>query len=591
MAEAKRRLAAILAADVAGYSRLMGDDEQATLNTLNAYRAVFREHIDKRDGRVVDTAGDSVLAVFDSVVEAVQCAVDVQADIEPLNADLPEARRMLFRVGVNLGDVIGQDDGTIYGDGVNIAARLEGLAEPGGLMISANAFEQIDGKVPGAFTDAGEYKVKNMARPVHAYRLGTNDGAWAVPPSLPSKPSIAVLAFDNMSGDAEQEYFADGIAEDLITALSGLRWLFVVARNSSFTYKGQAIDVKQVARELGVRYVVEGSVRRGGERVRISVQLIDAMTGNHVWAKRYDRSLNDIFALQDEITETITATIAPELEAVERDRAHRKPPGSLDAWEAYQRGMWHLYQFTEDDNLKARALLGDAARSNPDFAPLCAGFAYGHFLAYAMGYRDLDLETALVKARRAVNVDDRDAMAHFALGRVLTALGKVDEEIDEIEAAITLSPSFALAHYALGYCLTVEGLFTDAVNAIDNAIRLSPRDPALWAFEGVRSIAHAGNGDYANALIDARNGSRRSNSPSAGRARPQVNMVAVLELMGRHDEAQAALVALRIEDPGFSPEDSAQHFGFLHPDRHQWYLDALLEAGISSRGRRTNQDN
>ena len=320
MAKAKRRLAAILAADVAGYSRLMGDDERATMDTLNAYRAIFRQHIADHDGRVVDTAGDSVLAVFGSVVEAVESAVEVQAQIAVSNADLAEPRRMLFRIGINLGDVIEQDDGSLYGDGVNVAARLESLAEPGGICLSESAHMQAEGKVESAFEDIGEHEVKNIAKPVRAYRVAGGDAApAAAEPALgiPDKPSIAVLPFTNMSGDAEQDYFSDGITEDLITELSRFRELFVIARNTTFTYKGKAVNVEQVGRDLGVRYVLEGSIRKAGNRVRITAQLIDAKTGGHVWAERYDRVLEDIFELQDEITRQMVGTLGVKLEQVE----------------------------------------------------------------------------------------------------------------------------------------------------------------------------------------------------------------------------------------------------------------------------------
>ena len=309
---------------------------------------MFHEHVAGHGGRIVDTAGDSVLAVFPSAIGAVEAAIAIQQDLASSNEPLPEDRRMRFRIGVNLGDVIEKDDGSIYGSGVNVAARLEGLAEPGGVTISEDIFRQVEGKIDLGFEDIGEHEVKNIARPVRAYRVGLDIGK-AQPRSetattAPERPSIAVLAFENLSGDPEQEYFADGIAEDLITELSRLRWLMVTARNSTFTYKGRAVDVRQVGRDLGVRYVVEGSVRKGGNRVRITAQLIDAATGNHIWAERYDRDLSDIFALQDEITETLVATLQAEVGEVERERAHRKPPDNLDAWEFYQRGMWHLWQ-------------------------------------------------------------------------------------------------------------------------------------------------------------------------------------------------------------------------------------------------------
>jgi adenylate cyclase len=322
----ERRLAAILAADVAGYSRLMGEDEEGTLAQLRAYR---RELIDPRvaehHGRIVKTTGDGLLIEFPSVVEAVSCAITVQRTIAERNARMPVEQKIVFRMGVNLGDII-VEDGDIHGDGVNIAARLEGIAEPGGICISEDAFRQVRGKIEAEFTDLGDQNLKNIARPVRVYRIGQR-AAEAHAPSLPlpDKPSIAVLPFQNISGDPEQEYFADGMVEEIITAISRVRWFFVIARNSTFTYKGRAVDVKQVGRELGVRYVLEGSVRKAGNRVRITAQLIEAATSNHIWAERYDRELADIFAVQDEITERIVAAIEPELYAAENFRSQRKP--------------------------------------------------------------------------------------------------------------------------------------------------------------------------------------------------------------------------------------------------------------------------
>ena len=355
----RRKLAAILSADVVGYSRLMQDDDTATVETLTKYRAIFSDFVNRHEGRIVDSPGDNILAEFDSPVEAVQCAVEIQNELSRRNLQLADHRQMHFRIGINLGDILSRDDGTIYGDGVNVAARLESLAEPGGITVSGTVFDHAENKLPVAFDFTGEQQVKNIAKPVRAYRV-IAETALAAPPStdkpltLPGKPSIAVLPFDNLSGDPEQEYFADGIAEDLITTLSHIRWMFVTARNSTFAYKGQSPDVRQVGKELAVRYVLEGSVRKGGNRVRISAQLVDASTGNHVWAQRYDRELDDLFALQDEITETLVAALQREVGEFERERAHRKPPENLDAWESYQRGLWHLWRFGAEDMVEAR---------------------------------------------------------------------------------------------------------------------------------------------------------------------------------------------------------------------------------------------
>ena len=366
-----RRLAAIFAADVAGYSRLMGDDEEGTHERLRAHlREVVDPKIREHRGRIVKNTGDGLLAEFASVVDAMRCAVEVQAGMADRNAAIPANTRIDFRVGVHQGDVVIEDN-DIFGDAVNVAARLEGLAEPGGICVSARVRGDAAGKLDLAFEDLGEQALKNIARPVRAYRVAMERPAEAakepVPLPLPDKPSIAVLPFANMSDDPEQEYFADGMVEEIITALSKLRWFFVIARNSSFAYKGRAVDIKQVGRELGVRYVLEGSVRRGGNRLRITAQLVDAATGNHVWAERYDRDLADIFAVQDETTERVVAAIEPELYAAEHIRSQRKPQRSLDAWECIIRALAHVGQSTRAGREEAEALCRRAIAIAPDY--------------------------------------------------------------------------------------------------------------------------------------------------------------------------------------------------------------------------------
>ena len=358
MQRQQRRLAAILAADVAGYSRLMAADESGTLARLKQLRAeVIEPKIAQFHGHIVGSAGDSLLVEFASAVNAVQCAVEVQEGLADQNANLPEDRRMAFRMGVNLGDVIAEDD-TIHGDGVNIAARLEKLAEPGSVCIGRNVYDQVKGKLDYGYADLGEQRVHNIPEPVHAYRVKPSKPTADTSPGLstkdalplPDKPSIAVLPFENMSGDREQEYFADGMVEEIITALSRMRWLFVIARNSSFTYKGRAVDVKQVGRELGVRYVLEGSVRKAGNRVRITGQLIDTATGAHLWADRFDGALEDIFDLQDQVTASVVGAIAPKLEQAEIERAKRKPTENLDAYDYYLRGLAGFINGPEEGN-------------------------------------------------------------------------------------------------------------------------------------------------------------------------------------------------------------------------------------------------
>src|SRR6266581_3489192 len=375
----QRRLTAILAADVAGYSRLMGLDEAGTARMLHEHRAAVDPVVARYGGRIVKTTGDGVLLEFPSIVAAVECAFTVQNLMRERNRDVPEERRMLFRIGINLGDVLIDGD-DILGDGVNIAARLEGVAEPGGICVSDDVYRHVSGKLDVSFEDIGNQQLKNIARPVHAYRIRLVDvptsGTSASLLLLPDKPSIAVLPFTNMSGDPEQDYFADGIVEDIITALSRFKALFVIARNSSFTYKGKSVDMKQVGRELGVRYVLEGSVRKAAGRVRITGQLIDAATGAHLWAERFDGGLGDIFYLQDQVTESVVGAIAPAVEKAEIERAKRKPTDSLDAYALYLRGLPMLYQFasrqTPDEALR---LFNSAIEFDPDFASAYAGAA------------------------------------------------------------------------------------------------------------------------------------------------------------------------------------------------------------------------
>ncbi len=535
----EQKLAAIMAADVAGYSALMGDDERATVATLDAYRGVFRIHVAAEHGRVVDTAGDSVLAVFPSTIGAVRAALAIQDDLAPRNEELPESRRMRFRIGVNLGDVIEKADSTVYGDGVNIAARLESLAEPGGLTISGTTFDQVDGKLDIVFDSLGENAVKNIAKPVRAYRAEL--GAVVTRPAATGeaeRPSIAVLAFENLSGDPEQEYFADGIAEDLITAFSGMRWLSVTARNSTFSYKGKSPDIRDVGRELGVRYVLEGSVRKGGNRVRISAQLIDASDGNHIWAQRYDRELEDIFDVQDEITLTIAGAIEPELAQIERERARRKPAENLDAWDFCQRGLWHLWQLNKDDNAEAQKLFRRAIEIEPRFAAAHANLSCSHYFDSVFVYDDSprqNIHLAATAAKKSLAIDDRDAMAHCTLGRTLSVQGDYPAAIAELRAALDLNPSFALAHYALGLALLASGQGAQqALRELAAARQLSPHDPYMWLFEMQTANAHISLGQFEEAEHFARSAMRR---PGAGYW-AYAALASALGNLGRIEEAR-----------------------------------------------------
>ncbi len=375
----QRRLAAILSADVVGYSRLLGTDEAGTLARLKALRRdVIDPNIAGHSGRIVKLMGDGVLVEFGSAVDAVACAIEIQKHVPKHEAAGAGADSIRFRVGINVGDIIIDGD-DILGDGVNIAARIEGVAAPGGISLSEDAWRQVQSKVAAKFFDDGEHSLKNIAGPVRVYRVELGGEGTAQPaapaPVPPDKPSIAVLPFANMSGDPEQEFFANGIAEDIITALSRYSSLFVIARNSSFSFKGRAVDVKQVGRELGVRYVLEGSLRKSGNRIRVTAQLVEAETGNHVWAERYDRDLADFFTVQDEITQATTIAIAPAIADAEQQRAMRKPPASLDAWGTYQRGMWHLSKASAEDNALAEKFFQRATELDPMFVGGYIGLA------------------------------------------------------------------------------------------------------------------------------------------------------------------------------------------------------------------------
>ena len=496
----QRRLAAILAADVAGYSRLMGVDEEGTLSALKELRRELADpKIKEHRGRIVKTTGDGLLVEFASVVDAVRCAVEVQYEMAERNAGVPEEQRIQFRIGINLGDII-KDGRDIHGDGVNIAARLEALAEPGGICVNRVVRDQVRDKLDFAFEDAGEQRVKNIARPLRVYRIrpgrsaGDTMGAVQPPLALPDKPSVAVLPFTNMSGDSEQEFVSDGIAEDVITALSRYPSLFVIARNSSFTYKGRAVDVKQVGRELGVRYVLEGSVRKAGNRIRVTAQLVEAGTGNHVWADRYDRDLADIFAVQDEITEAVTIAIAPAIADAELQRAVRKPPDSLDAWAAYQRGLWHLSEANPDDNTIAQKFFRQAIDLDPTFAGGYSGLALAQLQAAAV-YQKLGLleaqSSAEALARRAVALDGGDAEARSCLGWALQARGELQGALSEIERALGMSPNLAVAHGQRGATLIFAGRPKEGLAAVQTSIRLDPRDP----FSAIR-LLHIACGLY-----------------------------------------------------------------------------------------------
>ena len=481
---ATRRLAAILAADVAGYSRLIGADEGGTLERLRALR---RELLDPKitecKGRLVKTTGDGLLVEFASVVDALRCAVDVQREMARRNTGVPPDNRIEFRIGINVGDIV-VEDGDIFGDGVNVAARLEALAEPGGICVSARVQEDATGRLDLDFEDIGQQQLKNIARPVRAYRVATSArGAITrhdADPPLPDKPSIAVLPFQNISGDPEQEYFADGMVEEIITALSRIRWLFVIARNSSFTYKGRAIDVKQVGRELGVRYVLEGSVRRAGGRVRITAQLIDAASGAHLWADRFDGSLEDVFELQDRVAVNVAGVIEPTLQAAEIRRAANRPTSDPTAYDLYLRAVPLWASHEKEPIIQALGLLGRAIERDLHYGSALGLAALCHQLLATSDWTN-DTEAHRLEgidlARRALGCapDDPDVLANAAV--VLGSLGEdIDVAIGSIERSLALNPSFARGWVWSARLRNFAGQPDLAIEHFKTSLRLSPRD-------------------------------------------------------------------------------------------------------------------
>jgi adenylate cyclase len=584
----ERRLAAILAADVVGYSRLMGVDEAGTLTALKAHRSEFIDpKFAEHKGRIVKLMGDGALVEFLSVVDAVECAVAMQRGMAERNAGVPEDTRIVFRIGINLGDVIIEGD-DIYGDGVNVAARLQELAKPDGVCISGTVFEHVSGKVDIAFDDVGECELKNIAVPVHVYAWteaalapvsGTARTEGALP--LPDKPSIAVLPFTNMSGDPEQEYFSDGITEDIITELSRFHSLFVIARNSSFAFKGQSLDVKKLSKGLGVRYVVEGSVRKAGNRVRITAQLVDAVADAHLWAERYDRDLDDIFAVQDEVTNAIVTAIEPTLGSAERDRAHRKPTESLDAWESYQRGLWNMYRFTAQENIEAQSFFRRAIELDPNFAPAHAGLAHALYVSFTLGF-GADPATVLGEARaaaeRAITLDGDDALSHAIAGRVYIMLGEHDAAISACETALALNPNLAMAHFGLGVALTCSGCYEEGIVELDEAIRLSPRDSMLWNFLHSKALANIAMERYEEGLEFTRASQRH---PNAG-VWAYMNEVVALAHLDRIEEARQALERVRAIKPDFDLNFAVSMFKQVRFVGYEFYLDGLKKVGLEN---------
>jgi adenylate cyclase len=584
-----RRLAAIMAGDIAGYSRLMGADEEGTLRQLKAHRKeLIDPKITEHRGRIVKTTGDGMLVEFVSVVDAVRYAVDIQRGMAERNADVAPDRRIEFRIGINVGDII-SDENDIYGDGVNVAARLEALAEPGGILVSRNVHDQVRDKLSFGFEDLGEQAIKNIARPIGVHRVSLAESAppamvksaaaAKIESSTADRPSIAVLPFANMSGDPEQEYFADGISEDILTGLSKLRWFFVIARNSSFAYKGKAVDVKRVARDLGVRYVLEGSVRKGGNRVRITAQLIDAATGNHLWADRYDGDLTDVFALQDEITTKVVAAIEPKLLEAEGIRSQNRSPEDLGAWDMVIHANSLFWRLTKTEGEAAIATLKQAVERYPDYAPAHSMLAFmmlmSGYVGWSAGEREPLVKQAAALATRAAELDDSDPWAHFALGYVAYTMRHTDEAAEEFQRALDLNPNFAAAHGYLGLALALAGRSDQAITHSEEAIRMSPHDPQNAICFTALAAAHYLTERYSEAV----NFGRKAVQQRSGWAPGHRIFCASLAQAGRIDEARAALARLKELHPEMSVAWIEKYVPYT-PSQMPKFLEGMRKAGL-----------
>jgi TolB-like protein/class 3 adenylate cyclase len=619
----KRKLTAILSADAVEYSRLMGEDEEATVSTLTAYREVLSTLIQQHNGKVLDSPGDNLLAEFVSVVDAVQCAVAVQKEIKARNDELPENRRMQFRIGINLGDVI-QEEGRIYGDGVNIAARLEGLAEAGGICISKTAFDHIESKLPYGYDYLGDQTVKNIAKPVGAYRvlmdprvtfagkpvvekpaalrrmpilvgvvavlvLAVGVGIWqfymrrpSIEPAsenkmafpLPDKPSIAVLPFTNMSGDPEQDYFSDGLTEEIITALSKVPKLFVIARNSVFTYKGKPVKVKQVAEELGVKYVLEGSIRKAGDKIRITAQLIDSLSGHHLWAERYDRNLKEIFAVQDELTKNIITAMQVKLTEGEQVRAAAKGTNNLEAYLKYLQAMVIMRQFNIESNALARQLAQEAIAIDPEYAmayrALSATYQMDVWLGTSKSPKQ-SIAKAMELLQKAIELDATYAEAHGHLGFTFSMIGKHDKAVAKAEQAVALNPNSAYVHMVMGHTLRFAGRNEEAIPEYKKAIRLNPIPPTNYLF-GL-GLAYCWTGQYEEAIKWCEKAVHKD--PDSFLTR--LMMTVVYSRSGREKDARTeAAEVLRI-----NPKFSVEKFGRAATGSNaEEFIAALHKAGL-----------
>jgi TolB-like protein/class 3 adenylate cyclase/Flp pilus assembly protein TadD len=578
-----RRLAAILAADVAGYSRLIGADEGGTLERLRALRhQLLDPKIAEHRGRLVKTTGDGLLVEFGSVVDALRCAVEVQHEMAGRNTGVPPDSRIDLRIGINMGDIV-VEDGDIFGDGVNVAARLEGLAEPGGICVAARVQEDATGKVDLVFDDMGEQALKNITRPVRAYRVVTLDGSASTRassgPPLPDKPSIAVLPFANMSGDPEQEYFVDGMVEDITTAIARLPWLFVTARNSSFTYKGKAVDVREVARELGVRYVLEGSVRKAANRVRITGQWIDTATGAHIWADRFDGALDDIFELQDQIASRVVGAIEPKLRQSEIERAKRKPTESLDAYDLYLRALAECSKPAREGLDAAIGYLRQALRLDPSYAPAAGLIGYVRREQMTSGVQLLprELAEALDLARHALAVGRDDPDALRMAGPTLAVLGgEIAAALSALDRATALNPNSAQAWRECGIVNCFANRPDAAIAAAQRAMRLSPLDPLGHNFKWVLGFGLMLAGRYEEAMewVDRSLHDRPEHHPAIR------GKVALCGYLGRAEEARQWIRRLLEANPAMTIAGFKALAKYHAPGTMAVWVEGFRKAGL-----------
>jgi len=620
----KRKLTAILSADVKDYSRLMGEDDEATVRTITAYREIITDVVQKYRGRVVDSPGDNILAEFASVIDAVSSAVEIQQKLKTKNAELPEERKMEFRIGVNLGDVIHEDE-RIYGDGVNVAARVENLADPGGICVSGTVFDQIESKLPLGYEYLGEQSVKNISKPVRIYKalmdpeaVGKVIGEQRVEPRqgqrvalaavtvlllivgglliwrsasppvqvasiekmafpLPDRPSIAVLPFDNLSDDPEQEYFSDGLTEEIIAALSSVPKLFVIARNSTFTYKGKPVKVQQVSEELGVRYVLEGSVRKGGDKIRITAQLIDAITGNHLWAEQYDRDIKDIFAVQDEITKNIITAMQVKLTKGEEVKAASKGTKNLEAYLKYLQANELVNKINPESNALAKQLAQEAIALDPDYA-------WAYYILGRSNMMDVWVKTskspkesigkAIELAKKAIALDDTNTEAHGLLGFLFSMTRQHDKAVAEAEKGVALNPNSAFAHFIMGKTLFFDGRSEESIPEYKKAIRLNPIPPNnhLWSL----GLSYAYTEQYDEAIKWCEKAVRQEPNDLLARMMTTV----VYSLSGQDENARAEVAEVIRIQPKFSLEKFEKKLTYKKEVDKERFLGALRKAGL-----------